>query len=110
MQKRDRIVVGIMVVAVLLFFVLLMGDWPSGGGFALESFGSRVALVEIDGQITSSSWAVRQIKHWAEQENVQAIVIRLDSPGGGVTPSQEIFEEIGKARDRGKKVVASMGA
>ncbi len=110
MQKRDRILVAIMVVAVLVFFAILVGDWPGGGGFALERFGNRVALAETEGQITSAAWTVRQIRHWTDQDNVKAIVVWLDSPGGGVAASQEIFEEIGKARDRGKKVVASMGS
>jgi protease-4 len=99
--------------AMALFLVILFAGLPSGpsdGGFTLSKFGDRVALVEVTGQITSPDWTVKQIRHWAEQDNVSAIVIRLDSPGGGVAASQEIFEEIGKARDKGKKVVASLGS
>ena len=113
MKRRDSILLIFMGLAMVLFLVILFAGLPtgsSGGGFTLSKFGDRVALVEVIGQITSSEWTVRQIRHWAEQDNVSAIVIRLDSPGGGVAASQEIFEEIGKAREKGKKVVASLGS
>jgi protease-4 len=113
MKRRDSILLIFMGLAMVLFLVILFSGLPSGssdGGFALTDFGDRVALVEVKGQITSPDWTVKQIRHWAEQDNVAAIVIRLDSPGGGVSASQEIFEEIGKAREKGKKVVASLGS
>jgi protease-4 len=114
MRKRDVVLLAIMAIFVLVFVAALVGGIGSGiggdDGFSLTGFGDRVALVEIRGEISSSDWAVRQIRHYAEQDNVSAMVIRLDSPGGGVAASQEIFEEIGKAREQGKKIVASMGS
>ena len=92
-----------MAVFVLVFFGMLAGNLAVGlFGDGLGGFGQRVALVEITGEIESSEWPVRQIRHYAEQDQVGAIVVRLDSPGGGVAASQEIFEELGKARDNGK--------
>jgi protease-4 len=114
MRKRDVVLLAIMAVFVLVFVAALVGGIGGGlggdDGFSLTGFGDRVALVEITGEISSPDWAVRQIRHYAEQDNVGAMVIRLDSPGGGVAASQEIFEEIGKAREQGKKIVASMGS
>lgn len=113
MKRRDVVLLMFMGVFVMLFVVALingLGGLGSGDGFSLGGFGDKVALVEISGPIESSSWAVKQIRHYAEQDNVLAIVIRLNSPGGGVAASQEIFEAIGKARDQGKYVVASMGS
>jgi len=72
--------------------------------------GQKVALVEVKGVITASEDVVRQMKQHRENKSIKAIVLRIDSPGGGVVASQEIYEEVKKTRDSGKPVVASMGA
>ncbi len=74
------------------------------------SFGNKIALVELEGEIIDSRDIVRQFKKYMNDESVQAIVFRIDSPGGGITPSQEIFEMIKKVRAKGKPVIASMGS
>lgn len=110
MRKRDSAVLLFMGIAlVVLAVVLVTGLWLDSSDLSF-GMGDRVALVTITGQIESSESIVREIRHWSERSDVAAIVVRLDSPGGGVAASQEIFEEIGKARDKGKKVVASMGS
>lgn len=72
--------------------------------------GSRVAIVEIKEPILSSENIVRQIKKYREAKAIKAIVLRVESPGGGVAASQEIYEEVRKTRDDGKPVVVSMGS
>ena len=78
-------------------------------GMALGSLGKRIGLVEIIGDIESSDSVVDQLEHMRLDSSVQAVVVRLDSPGGGVAASQEIAEEILKVRDAKKHVIASMG-
>ncbi|MEK6649504.1 MAG: signal peptide peptidase SppA, partial [Bacteroidota bacterium] len=51
-----------------------------------------------------------QFRKYRETPGVKAIVLRVDSPGGGVSASQEIYEEVKKTRDGGKPVVVSMGS
>src|SRR5512136_298327 len=68
----------------------------------------RVALVRIEGPIISSKAAVEEIKGYAKDKSIKAIVLRVESPGGGVVASQEIHNEVKKAADV-KKVVVSMG-
>ncbi len=72
--------------------------------------GDNVAVVEINGVITDSEKVVRQIKRYRDNRNVYAIVLRVDSPGGGVAASQEIYEEVKKTVENGKPIVVSMGA
>ncbi len=74
------------------------------------SRGNNVAVVEINGVIAESEKVVRQIKRYRENRNVDAILLRVDSPGGGVAASQEIYEEVKKTVDSDKPVVVSMGA
>ena len=72
--------------------------------------GGKIAVVELQGVITSSEDIVRQIKKYRETNSIKGILLRVDSPGGGVVASQEIYEEVKKTRDGGKPVVVSMGA
>jgi protease-4 len=72
--------------------------------------GERVAVVELVEPIIDSQEIVRQFKKYRENKSIRAIVFRVDSPGGGVSASQEIYEEVRKTRQAGKPVVVSMGA
>jgi len=71
--------------------------------------GEKVALVRIEGPIIDSKNAVDEIKDYARDTSIKAIVLRVDSPGGAVAPSQEIYEEVRKATAK-KKIVVSMGS
>jgi len=76
---------------------------------AAFEFGEKVGVVEIKGVIADAKETVLQLKRFRKNKDVKAIVLRIDSPGGGVGPSQEIYAEV-KKTTRTKKVVASMGA
>ncbi len=70
----------------------------------------RVALIRIEGVILDSQATVGELKRFAENPTVKAIVLRIDSPGGGVVPSQEIYDAVQRVRNKNNKaVVASMG-
>ena len=75
-----------------------------------SGYGAKIAVVELRGVITSSEDVVRQLKNYRENSSIKGILLRVDSPGGGVVASQEIYEEVKKIRDGGKPVVVSMGA
>src|SRR3990170_527076 len=78
------------------------------GGFSFLR-GEKVGVLTISGLIIDSEGTIEQLKKFARDDSVKAIVVRLNTPGGGVGPSQEIYEEVRKIR--GKKVIlASMGA
>lgn len=68
-----------------------------------------VGLVEVRGMITDSKEPIRQLRHFLKADQVKAVVLRVDSPGGVVGPSQEIYEEVRKLAAK-KKVVVSMGS
>jgi len=71
-------------------------------------FGEKVGIIEINGIIAESKNVLNHLKRFREDNAIKAIVVRVDSPGGAVGPSQEIFREIRKTSAT-KKVVASMG-
>ncbi len=69
----------------------------------------KVAVVRIEGPIFDSGNVISEIKEYVKDQSVKALILRVDSPGGAVAPSQEIYEEIKKAAAK-KKVVVSMGS
>jgi protease-4 len=80
------------------------GDFVSGGS------GDKIAIVEINDVIMSSEKTVEQIKKYRDDKSIKAIIVRINSPGGGVAASQEIYDEVRKTRDSGKIIVVSMGS
>ncbi len=72
-------------------------------------FGDRVALVRIEGTRTDAEEAVAELRKYERDDSVKAVVLRVDSPGGDVVASQEIYEEVKKLAAR-KKVIVSMGS
>ena len=71
-------------------------------------FGEKVGVIEVSGVIADSKNVLNQLKRFREDDSIKAIVVRINSPGGAVGPSQEIFREI-RRTSAVKKVVASMG-
>ncbi len=94
---------------VILFVSGVMLLLPNNNTFIASSGDGKVALVRIEGVIVSGEKVVDQIEKWADDDSVDAIVLRIVSPGGVVAPSQEIYTAVRNARKQ-KKVVASMGA
>lgn len=108
--KRKGIFIALIVAAVIIFagiMVISVVVALSDNNMDLQ-YGKAVGLVEINGAIASSDDAVRLIKKYRDNNSIKAIVVRVNSPGGGVTASQEIFETIKAARAK-KPVVCSMG-
>jgi len=111
-KKSDVIIAVVIVISFLIISVLILTAFI---GFVGEestlwaSGGKRVAIVEVHGVIDNSTDVIRQLRKYGQDSSVPAVVIHIDSPGGAAASSQEIYEEINKIREKGKKVVASMG-
>ncbi len=88
-------------------FILIM--WASSGGVEVATIkgGPGIGIVEIEGVITEAEPALKVIRDFKEREDVKAVVVRINSPGGAVGASQEIYAAL-KALDKEKPVVASM--
>lgn len=93
-------------VLVLLVFILRLAFWSLRG--ERLAIGPKVAVVKVEGPIFSAQATVRSLDRYAERGDVKAVVLRIESPGGGVAASQEIYERV-KSLDAVKPVVASMG-
>ena len=95
----------------LLFFMFMY--WLTlvvAGGEKGWKSGERIALVRIEGVITDSKSVIEELHRYRDDQSVKAILLRIDSPGGAVVPSQEIYDEVKKIKEAGKKkIVSSMG-
>lgn len=70
----------------------------------------KVAVVYLDYTILSSESIVRQFKKYGEDKSIKAIILRVNTPGGGVAASQEMYEIIRRTRDKGKPVIVSISS
>ncbi|HEX7124583.1 MAG TPA: signal peptide peptidase SppA [Thermodesulfobacteriota bacterium] len=108
--RTRPLLTGALIIGGLVVAFLVVVAAVSGGGRGLAR-GGKVAVVDLTGVIVDSTRVVRALRRHGANPAVKAIVLRIDSPGGGVGPAQEIFEEIKRLRQKEqKKVVASMGA
>lgn len=101
-----------LLIAFTLLTVLVLGSMSLAlwmGGRAADFGGDAVGVVEIEGAIVDARDAIEHLRQFREDEDIKAIVVRIDSPGGAVGPSQEIYREIRKTVAT-KNVVASLGA
>ena len=74
------------------------------------SMEDRVAVIRVEGVILDAQSTVSELKRFGENPSIKAIVLRIDSPGGGVVPSQEIYDAVQRVRNKNNKaVIASMG-
>jgi protease-4 len=110
-MKKHPLLLGLGVFGVLLA-LFLVSLWalsqfsdPEGGFWG----GEKVAIIEIRGVLLDPQPVVEKLIKLRKNEKVKAIVLRIDSPGGGVGPSQEIYAEVKKTQ-RDKKVLVSVGS
>src|ERR1700692_2212015 len=101
---------GLFALFVVAVFTLVFLSFGGQNEQSFSAFGSRIAVVELDGVIFSPKQIVPQLKKFADDDSVKAIIIHVNSPGGGVAASEEIYREVKRIRDEKKKrIVASIG-
>lgn len=71
--------------------------------------GQKIGVIQINGIILESENIINQLKSYRKRKDIKAVVIRIDSPGGGVAPSQEINQAVKRLSEK-KKVIASFGS
>ena len=113
MTSRGRVALVAVGVGVGILVLFLGTIWVLMTAISEDGFptgGSKVAVVEIEGIIVDGTAAVRELREHADNSSIKAVILRVNSPGGVVAPTQEIFAAIQRARKAGKPVVATLGA
>jgi protease-4 len=81
----------------------------SSGSLGLGSGGNQIAVLDIDGVITDADKVNTQLRKFGDDASVKAIILHIDSPGGGAAASQEIYHEVLRIRqEKHKKIIASV--
>ena len=95
---------------VLAVFTLVYMTLHAGGGEAgITSFGDRIGVVDLDGVILSPQPVVGQLKKFGDDSSIKAIILHVNSPGGGVAASEEIYREVKRIRsEKKKRIVVSI--
>src|SRR5437588_11283123 len=95
----------VLAVFALVYITLRTGEQTS---FA-SSFGDKIAVVDLEGVILNPKTVVDQLKKYADDDSIKAIILHVNSPGGGVAASEEIYREVKRVRDEKKKrILASI--
>ena len=115
-RKRDVVVAvvigGAFLVAIGLFAVIFISMFSGAGEVSFAGLRGNIGLIEVYGPIDESNGRpiVEQLDRWADNSSIKALVLHINSPGGGVAISQEIYDAVNRVRDNGKPVVASMAS
>lgn len=96
-------------IAILLMLFGGLITWMIDSDSPFMAKPNQIAVIEIRGLIDDAQETLKALKQYRKDKNIKAILLRIDSPGGGVGPSQEIYREVRRTIET-KPVVASMGA
>jgi protease-4 len=110
-MRRHPVILGfciLLFIGVVFFTLIYALNLLKGEGRSLH-LRAKVGVIRIDGIIVDSGEIIDQIDEFSDDDGITAIVLRINSSGGGVVPSQEIYQSVRELRKK-KKVVASMGA
>jgi protease-4 len=118
-RERSKGIVGIFILVTVLFFIFIVFAFytvsqlkeSSDMGEALldSSKNSPIAVITIDGEIKESKKFVEMLMAAEEEKSIKAIILRIDSPGGAVAPTQEIYQEVRRI-DKIKPIYSSFGS
>jgi protease-4 len=98
----------ILLMAVLVLATVAGSHRHRGGEFG--GFGNKIGVVDLEGVIIEPDTVVRELKDFGDDDSIKAIIIHINTPGGGAAASQEIYSEVRRLRDEKKKtIVADVG-
>jgi len=97
---RKILLIVCIVAAVLLFITGISGIFTGG---------SRIGVVEVEGTISDLKDVMADIVRFKEDDSIKGVIVRINSPGGAVGPTQEAASELKKLKEK-KKVYVSMGS
>ena len=93
----------VLAVFALVYMTLRTGEQSSFSG----GFGDKIAVVDLEGVILTPKPVVDQLKRYGDDDSIKAIILHVNSPGGGVAASEEIYREVKRLRDDKKKYIVA---
>lgn len=113
MKKKNDLLIGIIIALVTLILIIIIMNVKSHENATdfinMSSSGKKIGVINVFGTIYSSASIVKEIEFFKEQSSVKSVIIRIDSPGGVIGSSQEIYSAVKRVRESGKPIIVSMG-
>ncbi len=97
----------VFVLAVFTLVYFTLNGEQGGRYFVTGGSGGKIGVVKIEGIILDPEETVREIREFGDDDSVKAIILHLNTPGGGAAASEEIYREVRRVRDQKKKFVAA---
>ncbi|HZR58154.1 MAG TPA: signal peptide peptidase SppA [Terriglobales bacterium] len=96
----------VLAIFTLVYLTMHAGNDESSG---LHGFGDKIGVVDLEGVILDSKTVIEELKKFGDDDSIKAIIIHVNSPGGGVAASEEIYREVKRIRDeKHKRIVSSI--
>lgn len=113
MKKKNDVLIGIIIALVTLMLIFIImnirSEKDSSDFINISSSGKKVGVIQLYGTIYRSANIIKEIEFFQEQSSIKAVIIRIDSPGGVIGSSQEIYNAVKRVRESGKPIIVSMG-
>ena len=109
--KKHPILIAVIILAIIVLFLggIMALILSFSGSSSRLAFGDRIGVIPLEGPIMDSEPILSQLVDFRKDDRIKVIILRIDSPGGGVAPSQEIYREVRRTAET-KKVIASLGS
>jgi protease IV len=117
-RERSKGIVGIFILVTVLFFIFIVFAFYTvsqlkestsmGESLMNKAKNSPIAVITIENEIMESKKTIDMLIAAEQEKEIKAIILRIDSPGGAVAPTQEIYEEVRRI-DKKKPIYASFG-
>jgi len=106
---NKKTIIFIIIFILFIFLLLNLNKSKSKKDFSGIGIGKKqIALINIEGELTNNLHIMELLNLYSNMKSVKAIILRINSPGGSVGSSQEIYRQIKKVKEKGKVVVASI--
>jgi len=93
----------VLAVFTLVYLTMHAGDQSA----SIHSFGDKIGVIDLEGVIIEPKTVVEQLKKFGDDDSIKAIILHVNSPGGGVAASEEIYRAVKRLRDEKKKYIVT---
>ncbi len=98
---------GVFFLFLLFVFSIVYIAMRSDKDDEFSGFGDKIGVIDVEGVIVSPKETVDNLKKFADDDSIKAIVLHLNTPGGGAAASEEIYREVRRVRDEKKKRIVA---
>jgi len=115
-QRRARVLLWVLIgggafflFLLAVFALLYITLRPSSESASVFGGDNRIGVVDLEGLIVTPEVVVRQLKRFGDDNSIKAIILHINTPGGGVAATEEIYQEVRRIeQEKHKKVIASV--